>query len=103
VAWWNPFEKKPAVPERPPLPTVHQLCEGLPPGEQGRRLYDLILQAEREYDEMYEGRSPGGAYANMKDSMTDAIRLARELGLSDKVAMLARLLEHRQSVFRSQM
>lgn len=104
MSWWNPFaKKKPAAPAAAPLPTPHQLCSGLPGTEQGRRLYDLIMRAEGDYDDIYESRNPRGAYSNMKDSMTDAIVLAREMGLSDKVAMLERLLAHRQAVYRSQM
>lgn len=96
------FKKKPAAPSGPRLPTVHELCAGLPGTQQGLDLYHRIMAAEKAYDAMYE-RGGSGAYSDMKDALADAIRLARELGLTEKVAMLERVLEHRKSVFRSQM
>jgi hypothetical protein len=103
MPWWNPFKKKAAEPKREPLPTPNELLTGLPKNEKGVALYNLILQAEKDYDDMYESRNPNGAYSNMKDSMTDALILARELGLDEKVRQLDRLLDHRKAVFRSQM
>jgi hypothetical protein len=102
MSWW-PFGKKKTEGERPRVPTVHELCAGLPATADGRRLYDLIMAAEKAYDEMYEGRSPSGAYSDMKETMRDAVSLAREMGLTEKAAMLETVLAHRKNVFRSQM
>ena len=104
-AWWNPFGrlKKPAAsPASAPPPGLAQLLAGLPEDEKGRALAQQIRWAEEAYDEMYEGRSPSGAYSNMKEALHQAIKLAGELGLAGKVQELERVLEHRKSVFRGQ-
>lgn len=61
--------------------------------------------AEKAYDDMYEAHSPSGAtgrYSDAKEAYYDAIRLARELGLTDEVEALNKRLEHIKAVFRSQ-
>jgi hypothetical protein len=61
--------------------------------------------AEKAYDDMYEAHSPSGAtgcYSDAKEAYYDAIRLARELGLTDEVEALSKRLEHIKAVFRSQ-
>jgi hypothetical protein len=105
MAFWNRWfgPKQAPQPERPPPPRVVDILSGLPETEQGRALAQQIQWAEAAYDEMYEGRSPSGPYSEMKACLVEAIRIARELELIDKVAALERLLEHRQSVFRHQM
>lgn len=76
--------------------------EPIPDDEKGRELSRHLAQAEAAYVRMYED-NPKAAYSDMKESMYDAIRLARELGLTRRVAALEKTLEHRKSVFRSQM
>ena len=66
----------------------------------------FIRQAEDAYSRIYDEWSSSGraaAYNDCKESMADAIRLARELGLEDKVAELEKKLEHYKEVFRHQM
>ncbi len=93
----------PATPARPPPPRTADILAALPAGAECERLAALIRIADAAYDEMYETRSPTGSYADMKDSMTDAIALAKQLGLTDAAAELDRVLEHRMQVFRRQM
>jgi len=60
---------------------------------------------EKAYDDMYEAHSSSQAtacYSDAKEAFYDAMRLARELSLSDEVAALEKRLEHIKSVFRSQ-
>jgi hypothetical protein len=102
VGLFDFFKKKPAAPSGPRLPTVHELCAGLPKTEPGLALYHHIMAAEKAYEAMYE-RGGSGAYSDMKESMSDAIRLATELGLAEKASQLQRVLDHRKSVFRSQL
>ena len=86
------------------MATPQELCAGLPDNEKGRELQLHIMNAEKAYDDMYEGRgSLSGYYSDMKESMADAIRVARELRLWKKASQLERILEHRKKVFRSQM
>lgn len=99
--WFGP--KRAPEPSRPLPPRVEDILAGLPETEQGRALVDQIRWAEIAYDEMYEGRSPSGAYSEMKACLAEAIRLARELELPEKVTALERLRDHRQSVFRGQL
>jgi len=66
----------------------------------------FIRQAEDAYSRIYDEGSRSGraaAYNECKESMADAIRLARELGLGDKVAELEKKLDHYKNVFRHQM
>ncbi len=62
--------------------------------------------AEQAYDDMYErAHSPSAAtgyYSDAKESLYDAIRLARELGLTEEVTRLEARLAHIKAVFRSQ-
>jgi hypothetical protein len=70
------------------------------------QLEKFIRQAEDAYSRIYdEGSSSGraAAYNECKESMADAIRLARELGLEDKVVELEKKLDHYKKVFRHQM
>ncbi len=65
-----------------------------------------IRQAEEAYSSIYDEWSSSGraaAYNECKESMADAIRLARQLGLEDKVVELEKKLEHYKEVFRRQM
>jgi hypothetical protein len=80
-------------------PSLAQLLDGIPDDEKGRELTRHIRSAEAAYDEMYEVRGPSGTYGSMKESL----RLAMELGLSDKVTELKSVLDHRKNLFRSQM
>lgn len=69
------------------------------------RLAALKLAGERAYDEMYEAQSPSGAmgcYAEAKDAFTDAMSVARDLGLYEEWLQLTERLEHIKSVYRSQ-
>lgn len=70
------------------------------------RLELYIRQAEEAYSSIYDEWSSSGraaAYNECKESMVDAIRLARELGFEDKVVELEKKLEHYKEVFRHQM
>ncbi len=70
------------------------------------RLDFFIRQAEEAYSRLYDEPSRSGraaAYNDCKESMADAIHLARQLGLEDKVAELEKKLEHYKNVFRHQM
>ena len=60
---------------------------------------------EEAYDQMYEEHSSSGAaacYSDAKESFYEAIRLARELGLTEKEQALEKRLAHIKAVFRSQ-
>jgi hypothetical protein len=66
----------------------------------------FIRQAEDAYSRLYDEPSRSGraaAYNDCKESMADAIHLARQLGLEDKVIELEKKLEHYKNVFRHQM
>lgn len=66
----------------------------------------FIRQAEDAYSRIYDEWSRSGraaAYNECKESMADAIRLARQLGLDDKIVELEKKLEHYKNVFRHQM
>lgn len=70
------------------------------------RLELYIRQAKDAYGRIYDEWSSSGraaAYNECKESMADAIRLARQLGLEDKATELEKELEHYKAVFRSQM
>jgi len=70
------------------------------------RIEFFVRQAEEAYNRLYDEWSSSGraaAYNECKESMADAIRLARELGLEDKVIELEKKLEHYKAVFRHQM
>ncbi len=70
------------------------------------QLEQYIRQAEDAYSRMYDewlSSSRAAAYNECKESIADAIRLARELGLEDKAAELEKKREHYKAVFRSQM
>jgi len=67
------------------------------------RLKHLEALAEQAYDEMYETRSPSGAYSDAKEYFYDAINLARQIGREDEAVRLEKRLDHIKSVFRSQM
>ncbi len=67
------------------------------------RLRQLEALAEKYYDEMYETRSPSGAYSDAKECLYDAINLARQIGREEDAVRLEKRLEHIKSVFRSQM
>ncbi len=71
-----------------------------------KKLECFIHQAEDAYSRLYDEPSRSGraaAYNECKESMADAIHLARELGLEDKVIELEKKLEHYKNVFRHQM
>jgi hypothetical protein len=73
--------------------------------EQLARLEELKRMGEKAYEEMYEANSKSGAsgcYANAKDAFSDAMVLAKDLGLYDEWLQLVERLEHIKSVFRSQ-
>lgn len=69
------------------------------------RLQQLIDNAEKAYDGMYEVHDPSGAtacYSDAKESLHDAIALATRLGHVEKAAQLTERLDHIKAVFRSQ-
>jgi hypothetical protein len=71
-----------------------------------KQLEFFIRQAEEAYGRIYDAWSGTGraaAYSDCKESMADAIHLARELGLDDKVAELEEKLKHYKEVFQHQM
>jgi len=66
----------------------------------------FIRQAEEAYSSIYDIPSSSGraaAYSDCKESMYEAIQLARQLGLENKVIELEKKLEHYKAVFRSQL
>jgi hypothetical protein len=70
------------------------------------RIKDLEAYAEKAYDEMYEARGPAGAggyFSEVKEVLTEAIRLAREIGLEDEALRLEKRLDHIRKVYESQM
>ncbi len=71
-----------------------------------KQLEFFIHQAEEAYSCLYDEPSRSGraaAYNECKESMAEAIHLARQLGLKDKVAELEKQLEHYKNIFRHQM
>jgi hypothetical protein len=69
------------------------------------RLSFYEAQAEQAYDEMYDATTPGDAaarYSDAKETLYDAIGLARSLGHTDVVERLEARLAHIKTVFRSQ-
>ncbi|HWZ44084.1 MAG TPA: hypothetical protein VNW97_11435, partial [Candidatus Saccharimonadales bacterium] len=69
------------------------------------RLRACEALAEKAYDQMYDAHSARSAstfYSDAKESLHDAISLARELGLAERAEQLSRRLEHIKAVFRSQ-
>jgi hypothetical protein len=70
------------------------------------QLERYIRQAEDAYSRIYDEWSSSGraaAYNECKESIADAIRLARQLGLEDKARELEKKRQHYKEVFRSQM
>jgi hypothetical protein len=62
-------------------------------------------QGEKAYDDMYEAHSFSGAgacFAEAKESFSEAIRLANELGLTPETQILEKRLDHIKAVYRSQ-
>jgi Tfp pilus assembly protein PilF len=69
------------------------------------RLQDLEAQAEAAYTRMYDARDATDAaarYSDAKETLYDAIGLARRLGNVDAAARLEQRLAHIKAVFRSQ-
>lgn len=63
----------------------------------------LEAQAEQAYDAMYDARfGTTGHYSDAKEFFSDAIALARELGLDDEAERLEKRLAHIKQVYRSQ-
>jgi hypothetical protein len=70
------------------------------------RLDRFVLQAEEAYDRLYDEWSRSdraAAYNECKENMAEAIHLAREMGLADKVVELEKKREHYKNVFYNQM
>jgi hypothetical protein len=66
----------------------------------------FINQAENAYSRIYDawsGSERAAAYNDCKESMADAIHLARQLGLDDQVIELEKKLKHYKEVFHHQM
>lgn len=77
--------------------------------EERQQKLDQLAACERfgeeAYDQMYEEHSSSGAtgrYSDAKEAFYDAIRVAQELGLTEKVEALEKRLAHIKAVFRSQ-
>jgi hypothetical protein len=69
------------------------------------QLERLKAMGEKDYDDMYEAHSPGGAtacYSGVKENLYDAIGLANRLGLMEEAEALTKRLAHIKAVFRSQ-
>jgi hypothetical protein len=83
---------------RNPMPTERE--------EKLARMETLKKFAEQAYDDMYEkAHSPSAAtgyYSTAKEALYDAIRIAKDLGLTEEAAKLDARLEHIKGVFRSQ-
>jgi hypothetical protein len=62
----------------------------------------LEALAEKAYDEMYDSRSPAACYSDLKDYFADAIRVAKQAGLTEEAERLAHRLAHCKAVYRSQ-
>ena len=76
-----------------------------PPEGTQARLAWLEAEAERAYDALYDARpcsATAGLYSDAKEFLSDAIALARRLGLDEEAARLSRRLAHVKSVFRGQ-
>ena len=74
-------------------------------GVQARRkkLEWLEEQAEKAYETMYDARfGTAGHYNDVKEFLTDAISLARELELDDEAERLTGRLSHIKALYRSQ-
>jgi hypothetical protein len=70
-----------------------------------QRLAWLEAQAEQAYDKMYDATRNSDAtarYSDAKESMRDAIALARQLGQGAVATRLEARLAHIKAVFRSQ-
>ncbi len=70
-----------------------------------QRLAWLEAQAEQAYDQMYDathGSDAAARYSDAKESMRDAIALARRLGQGQVTTRLEARLAHIKAVFRSQ-
>lgn len=70
------------------------------------RIKTLEAYAEKAYDEMYEAQSPTGAgayFSEVKEVLTEAIRLARQIGLEDDAIRIEKRLDHIRKVYESQM
>jgi hypothetical protein len=66
---------------------------------------ELEARAEAAIEKMYDASSStaaAGAYAEAKDSLSDALGLAERLGQPDAVARIKARLAHVKAVFRSQ-
>lgn len=76
------------------------------PTDRERQLNTLrVCEAvgEKAYDQMYETHgSVTGLYSDAKEAFYDAIRAARELGLTEEVQRLEKRLANIKAVFRSQ-
>jgi hypothetical protein len=69
------------------------------------QLERLKAMGEKDYDDLYEARSPSECtsfYSGAKENFYDAISLARRLGREDEAEALTKRLEHIKAVFRSQ-
>jgi hypothetical protein len=70
------------------------------------QLERFVRQAAEAYDRLYEEWSHSdraAAYNECKESLAEAIRLARRLGLDAQVAELEKKREHYKNVFQHQM
>ena len=70
-----------------------------------QRLAWFEAQAEAAYDKMYDAEHAGDAaarYSDAKESLRDAIGLARRLGQDAVATRLEARLAHIKAVFRSQ-
>ncbi len=70
-----------------------------------RRLRLLEDMAEKAYSDMYDASSSSGAaalYSDAKESLYDAIGLARRLGRDGDAEKLEKRLAHIKAVFRGQ-
>ncbi len=71
-----------------------------------QRIKALEAYAEKAYDEMYEAKGPAGAggyFSEVKEVLSEAIRIAREIGLEDEAIRLEKRLDHIRGVYESQM
>jgi hypothetical protein len=66
------------------------------------RLATCEARAEKAYDAMYDSRYPAAEYSDLKDYFAEAIRLARQGGLTAEVERLSKRLEHCKTVYRKQ-
>jgi hypothetical protein len=74
----------------------------IPEGED-QRLAELEKEIERSLKLMYDSPNASAGYALAKDAFSEAIALARQLGLTENAAKLEARLKETKAIFRGQL